>query len=260
MPAKIRLQRRGRKARPFYRIVIADIRAPRDGRFIESIGTYDPVTHPATIDLDFEKALDWIQKGAQPTDTVRNILSLKGVMYKNHLQKGVRKEALTQAEADARFNEWMRDKEEKLEQKRKNILLSEKELAKKQRDAEAKIREARAAELAKKQQAAAAKAGEESAKAEGEEATSSEAETAQEEATQEQPAEEAKAEAQPEAKQEEKPGAKEEEKPEAKQEEARGEVKEEKQSEAKQEEAREEEPEAKEEEKKPEDEDEKKDQ
>ena len=95
MPAKIRLQRHGKKGQPFYHIVIADGRAPRDGRFIEKIGTYNPVTVPAEINLNFDKALDWLNKGAQPTDTVRSILSKKGVMLKKHLMIGVQKGAMT---------------------------------------------------------------------------------------------------------------------------------------------------------------------
>ena len=95
MPVRIRLARHGRKSRPYYYIVVADSRSPRDGKFIERIGSYNPVTNPATIDLDFDKALDWLQKGAQPSDTTKAILKLKGVMYKNHLIKGVAKGALT---------------------------------------------------------------------------------------------------------------------------------------------------------------------
>ena len=107
MAVKIRLARHGKKGYAFYHIVAADSRAPRDGRFIEKLGTYNPNTNPATIDLDFEKALDWLQKGAQPTDTCRAILSYKGVMYKKHLLGGVAKGAFTETEAEARFNKWM---------------------------------------------------------------------------------------------------------------------------------------------------------
>jgi small subunit ribosomal protein S16 len=88
MPTKIRLARHGRKARPIYHIVVADSRAPRDGKYIEKLGLYNPNTHPATIDLEFDKALDWLQKGAQPTDTARSLLSVKGVMMKKHLLDG----------------------------------------------------------------------------------------------------------------------------------------------------------------------------
>jgi len=114
MPVKIRLQRRGRKKRPFYQIVIADSRAPRDGRYIERIGTYNPMTKPATIDIDRDKAYDWLMKGAQPTDTVRAILRFKGVYYKKHLMRGVKKGALTQEEAEKKYQEWVDAKEEKI--------------------------------------------------------------------------------------------------------------------------------------------------
>ena len=103
MPVKIRLARRGKKGYPFYHIVVADSRAPRDGKFIENIGSYNPNTNPATINLDFEKALDWLQKGAQPTDTCRAILSYKGVLMKKHLLGGVSKGAFTQEVAEAKF-------------------------------------------------------------------------------------------------------------------------------------------------------------
>ncbi len=114
MPVKIRLQRKGRKKRPFYHIVIADARAPRDGKFIEKIGVYNPMTKPATIDIDRDKAYDWIMKGAQPTDTVRAILRFKGVLYRKHLMRGVKKGALTQEEADKKYEEWIEAKEAKI--------------------------------------------------------------------------------------------------------------------------------------------------
>jgi len=110
MPVRIRLARHGKKARPFYHIIIADGRAPRDGKFIEKIGTYSPITTPADIKLDFDKALSWLQKGAQPTDTCRAILSSRGVLYKNHLLKGVEKGALTEEQAEERFKVWMEEK------------------------------------------------------------------------------------------------------------------------------------------------------
>ena len=99
MPTKIRLQRRGKRGQPFYHIVIADGRAPRDGKFIEKIGTYNPLSRPADIDIDFNKAITWLTKGAQPTDTVKAILAYTGVLYKNHLQKGVQKGAMTEEQA-----------------------------------------------------------------------------------------------------------------------------------------------------------------
>ena len=118
MPVKIRLQRRGRKKSPFYHIVIADARAPRDGKFIENIGVYNPMTKPATIELDGEKAYDWLKKGAQPTDTVLAILRFKGVMYKKHLMGGVAKGALTEEQAMAKWNAWSEEKEAKVRKRR----------------------------------------------------------------------------------------------------------------------------------------------
>lgn len=117
MAVKIRLARHGKKGYAFYHIVAADSRAPRDGRFIEKLGTYNPNTNPATIDLDFEKALGWLQKGAQPTDTCRAILSYKGVLYKKHLLGGIAKGAFSETEAEARFNKWMTEKAGKIEAK-----------------------------------------------------------------------------------------------------------------------------------------------
>ncbi len=169
MPTKIRLQRRGKKGQAFYHIVIADGRAPRDGKFIEKIGTYDPKPTPAIINLNFERALHWYRVGAQPTDTVRAILSYKGVLYKNHLQKGVEKGALTQEQADVKFNEWLKGKEEKIEQKRKDIELSKKEKKKERLAAEKKINEARAEKYAE-MRAAELKAKEEELKAKAAEA------------------------------------------------------------------------------------------
>ncbi|MDC3217420.1 30S ribosomal protein S16 [Schleiferiaceae bacterium] len=117
MSTKIRLQRGGRKGRPVYSIVVADARAKRDGRFIEKLGTYNPNTNPATIDLNFDSTLSWVMKGAQPTDTARAILSYRGVMMKKHLLEGVRKGALTEEQADAKFEAWVSDKENKIEGK-----------------------------------------------------------------------------------------------------------------------------------------------
>jgi len=114
MPVKIRLQRKGRKKRPFYHIVVADIRAPRDGKYIERIGMYNPMTKPATSDVDRDRAYEWLMKGAQPTDTARAILKFKGVYYKKHLQRGVKKGALTQEEADKKYQEWIDEKEARI--------------------------------------------------------------------------------------------------------------------------------------------------
>lgn len=114
MAVKIRLQRKGRKQSPFYHIVIANSRSPRDGRFIEKIGTYNPMTKPATIEIDRDKAYEWLMNGAQPTDTVRAILRFKGVLYKKHLMLGVKKGALTQEEADERLKTWIDAKESRI--------------------------------------------------------------------------------------------------------------------------------------------------
>ncbi len=149
MATKMRLQRFGKKRSPFYHIVIADGRAPRDGKFIEKIGTYNPIPNPAEINLNFDKALDWLQKGAQPTDTVRAILSYKGVLYKNHLLKGMQKGAITEAEVEARFQTWLKEKEAKIEAKRSGLAEKARAERKVQHDAEAKVKEDRAAQLAK---------------------------------------------------------------------------------------------------------------
>jgi small subunit ribosomal protein S16 len=156
MPVKIRLTRRGRKKAPFYHIVVADSRAPRDGRFIESIGKYNPVTNPATIELDFDKALDWLLKGAQPTDTCRAILSYKGVMMKKHLLEGVKKGALTEEQVEEKFQNWLKEKESKIQAKVDMLQKGEDSELKKRMDAETKVREARAEELAKRNAEAAA--------------------------------------------------------------------------------------------------------
>ena len=163
MPAKIRLQRHGKKGQPFYHIVIADGRAPRDGRFIEKIGTYNPIANPAEISLDFDKALDWLNKGAQPTDTVRSILSHKGVMLKKHLLIGVKKGALTAEQAEVKFQAWMKEKEAKAAND--NKISAEKKRAdnKARMEAESKVNAARAEVIAQKKAELAAKAAEEAA-------------------------------------------------------------------------------------------------
>ena len=165
MAVKIRLARHGKKGYAFYHIVAADSRAPRDGKFIEKLGTYNPNTNPATIDLKFDRALDWLLKGAQPTDTCRAILSYKGVMYKKHLLGGVAKGAFTEAEAEAKFNAWSSEKQSKIDAK-SNKLASDATAAKKaQLAAETKVKEDRAAALAAKAAEAAAAAVEETAEA-----------------------------------------------------------------------------------------------
>ncbi len=150
MAVKIRLAKKGRKKLAYYHIVVADSRSPRDGRYIERIGTYNPVTDPATIELDFNRALDWLQNGAQPTDTCRAILSYKGVLLKKHLLEGVKKGAFDETEADRRFNEWMKQKEEKIDSKKSRLEKAEDDSRKIRLEAEKRINEARAAELAKK--------------------------------------------------------------------------------------------------------------
>jgi small subunit ribosomal protein S16 len=177
MPVKIRLTRRGRKKAPFYHIVVADSRAPRDGRFIESIGKYNPITNPATIELDFDKALDWLLKGAQPTDTCRAILSYKGVMMKKHLLEGVKKGALTEEQAEEKFQSWLKEKESKIQAKVDMLQKGEDADLKKRLEAETKVREARAEELAKRNAEAAAEEAKANAK-ETEEAPEAVEETA----------------------------------------------------------------------------------
>ncbi|MCX6267638.1 MAG: 30S ribosomal protein S16 [Bacteroidetes bacterium] len=150
MPTKIRLQRRGKKGQAFYHIVIADGRAPRDGKFIERIGIYNPVAIPAEIELEFDKALDWLKKGAQPTDTVKAILAYKGVMYKNHLLKGVEKGAMTMEQADVKFQTWLDEKHLKISSKKNEQDLTIKESRKKKLADEVKVNEAKAEAIAKK--------------------------------------------------------------------------------------------------------------
>ena len=153
MPTKIRLQRHGKKGRPFYHIVIADGRAPRDGRFIEKIGTYNPISKPAEIDLQFDRALYWLQTGAQPSDTVRALLSFEGVLMKNHLLNGVKKGALTDEQAELKYQEWLEAKRAKKESAAKEIENKERTETKKRLEAEAKIKEARLEEIAKRRAA-----------------------------------------------------------------------------------------------------------
>jgi small subunit ribosomal protein S16 len=150
MPVKIRLARHGKKKRPFYHIVVADSRAPRDGRFIEKIGTYDPITNPATIDIDFDKALNWLNKGAIPTETCRAILSYTGVLYMKHLLGGVKKGAFDEATAKAKFEEWKQAKIRKIEEKKNRLKKEYNEEKRKLLEAEAQIREKREKALAEK--------------------------------------------------------------------------------------------------------------
>lgn len=212
MPVKIRLQRHGRKKKPFYHIVVADSRAPRDGKFIERIGSYNPMTSPATIDLDRDVAYDWLMKGAQPTDTARAILKFKGVYYKKHLMRGVSKGALTLEEAEAKYQQWIEAKEAKIAERREQsqkekeawnakvagvhlIAEAKAKAAKEKEEAEKAAAEAAAKAEAEKAAAEAAAKGEAEAPAAEEEAATENAEAeptaATEEATEEAPAEEA---------------------------------------------------------------------
>ncbi|WP_315352577.1 30S ribosomal protein S16 [Phocaeicola abscessus] len=183
MATRIRLQRRGRKGYAFYSIVIADARAPRDGRFIEKIGTYNPNTNPAAVDLNFERALHWVLVGAQPTDTVRNLLSREGVYMKKHLLGGVAKGAFNEAEAETKFEAWKNDKQNGLKALKDKIDADKKAAAKVRLEAEKKVNEEIAAKVAEKKAAeAATKAAEEAATkvAEAEEAKAEEAKVAEE--------------------------------------------------------------------------------
>ncbi|MCM1336873.1 MAG: 30S ribosomal protein S16 [Candidatus Amulumruptor caecigallinarius] len=180
MATKIRLQRHGRKNYAFYPIVIADSRAPRDGKFIERIGSYNPNTNPATITLNFERALYWVNVGAQPTDTVRSILSNEGVMLMKHLQGGVRKGAFDEAEAQRRFEAWKQKKQAGVDALKANMA-SKSELDKKARlEAEQAKNKAKAEEVAKKKAELAAAKAEAEAAAAAEAAPAEEAEAAAE--------------------------------------------------------------------------------
>ena len=174
MATKIRLQRGGRKSYAFYSIVIADVRAPRDGKFTEKIGTYNPNTNPATVDLNFERALYWLEAGAQPTDTVRNILSNEGVLLMKHLKGGVKKGAFDEAAAQAKFEAWKQTKTAGVEAVKANDAKAKKAAAEAALAAEKKVNEAIAKKIADKKAAAEAAATEASA----EEATEAPAEEA----------------------------------------------------------------------------------
>ena len=177
MSVKIRLQRHGKKGKPFYHIVVADARARRDGKFIEKLGTYNPITNPATIELNVDSAVKWLNNGAQPTDTAKAILSYKGALYKKHLAGGVAKGAFDQAEADKRFTAWVDAKEAKVQGKVDGLATAKADAKKAALEAEAKVNEARIAAAA--QADADAKAAEEAANTEvvAEETTEGEAAT-----------------------------------------------------------------------------------
>ncbi|MBO6516987.1 MAG: 30S ribosomal protein S16 [Bacteroidia bacterium] len=201
MAVKLRLLRKGRKKKPFYYIVAADARAPRDGRFIERIGSYNPNTNPATIDLDLDGSVRWLQNGAQPTDTVRAILSYKGAMHKNHLLKGAAKGAFPEEEVETRFNNWLSEKEGRVQAKRDQLADAKAAAEKEVFERESKIREEREkAILAKNSPLAEEVEGEVAAEG-GEEAVAETTEEVAEapaaeatETTEEAPAEEAPAE------------------------------------------------------------------
>ena len=150
MPVKIRLQRHGRKRYAYYHIVVADSRAPRDGRFIERLGSYNPNTNPATIQLDFEKSLEWLFNGAQPTDTTRQILSTEGVMMKKHLIEGAKKGAFDQAEVEVRFSKWLAGKEAKIQAKKDKLAGAKSAEAKERLELEKKVNAEKAEAIAKK--------------------------------------------------------------------------------------------------------------
>ena len=177
MATRIRLQRGGRKNYAFYSIVIADARAPRDGRFTEKIGTYNTNTNPATVDLNFDRALYWVECGAQPTDTVRNILKGEGVYMMKHLRGGVKKGAFDEAAAQKKFDAWKADKQKGLDKVREDEVKAKKEAAAQELAQEKKLNEEMAKKVAEKKAAAeAAKAEEEAAKAAAEAETEAPAE------------------------------------------------------------------------------------
>ena len=166
MATRIRLQRRGKKNQPFYHLVIADGRAPRDGRFIEDLGTYDPLTNPATININFDRALYWVEVGADPSDTARSILKREGVYMMKHLKGGVAKNAITEVEAQRRFEEWKQTKSTKLSNVVREESEKERNLKKQHLEAETKVKEAMSAKIAARNAevaAAEAKAAKEAA-------------------------------------------------------------------------------------------------
>ena len=173
MTTKIRLQRGGRKGYAVYRIVIADVRAPRDGKFTEKIGTYNPNTNPATVDLNFDRALYWVETGAQPTDTVRNLLRGEGVYMMKHLRGGVKKGAFDEATCQQKFDAWKKVKDASKETLEKKTADAKKASVAKNLEEEKKVNEAIAKKIAEKK--AAAKAAEEAAKAAETEAAQTEA-------------------------------------------------------------------------------------
>ena len=145
MPVKIRLQRHGKKGKPFFWVVAADSRAKRDGKFLEKLGSYNPNTNPATIDLDVDSSVKWLQNGAQPTETAKRLLSYTGVLLKNHLAGGVRKGALTEEQAEEKFNAWVEEKASKVEAKKEGLTKAEEKARQEALAAEKAVNEARIA-------------------------------------------------------------------------------------------------------------------
>ena len=145
MPVKIRLQRHGKKGKPFFWVVAADSRAKRDGKFLEKLGSYNPNTNPATIDLDVDSSVKWLQNGAQPTETAKRLLSYTGVLLKNHLAGGVRKGALTEEQAEEKFNAWVEEKASKIDAKKENLSKADEKARKEALAAEKAANEARIA-------------------------------------------------------------------------------------------------------------------
>jgi small subunit ribosomal protein S16 len=176
MSVKIRLARHGKKNYAYFHVVVADVRAPRDGRFIERIGTYNPNTDPALVEVDVDKALEWLDKGALPTETCRRILSYKGVLLKKHLLKGVKKGAMTEEEALRKWDAWILEKAAQVQSKKSDLAQAGREATKVRLEAEAKTKETKAAAVAQKKSELALKEAEAKAAAEAE---------AQEEASQE---------------------------------------------------------------------------
>jgi small subunit ribosomal protein S16 len=172
MPVKIRLQRHGKKGKPFYWIVAADARSKRDGRYLEKLGTYNPNTNPATVEVKLDNAVNWLEKGAQPTDTARTLLSYRGVMLKHHLNGGIRKGALSQEDANKKFAAWLEEKEAKIQAKKDGLTQSESELRVKRLADEKAVSDKRLADAAAAEaeaaaeEAAAEEAAAETAKAE----------------------------------------------------------------------------------------------
>ena len=183
MPVKIRLQRHGKKGKPYYWIVAADARSKRDGKYLEKLGAYNPNTNPATIDLDVDGAVKWLQNGAQPTDTAKAILSYKGALLKNHLVGGVRKGALTEEQAEAKFNAWLEEKENKISSKSEGLAKAEAEAKAKALEAEKAANEARIAAAAPVEEEVTEEAAEAATEdaAEGTEAAAEEAPETKEE-------------------------------------------------------------------------------